>query len=59
MFNNLPADIQALMGKSFDGDKWDEIFQNKEIPEYFLDISPDVEVGPILRSHIPKDSHLL
>jgi hypothetical protein len=59
MFNDLPTDIKALLGDTFNSDNWDQIFVNKEIPQYFLDVSPDVEVGPILRNYIPKDNHLI
>ncbi len=43
----------------FNEDNWEQIFVNKEIPQYFLDIPPDVEVGPILRNQLPKDNHLI
>jgi hypothetical protein len=43
----------------FNEDNWEQVFVNKEIPQYFLDIPPDVEVGPVLRNHLPKDSHLI
>jgi hypothetical protein len=59
MFNNLPPDIKALLGDVFNEDNWEQVFVNKEIPQYFLDIPPDVEVGPILRNQLPKDSHLI
>jgi hypothetical protein len=59
MFNSLPSDIKALLGDVFNEDNWEQVFVNKEIPQYFLDIPPDVEVGPVLRNHLPKDSHLI
>jgi hypothetical protein len=59
MFNNLPPDIKALLGDVFNEDNWEQVFVNKEIPQYFLDIPPDVEVGPVLRNQLPKDSHLI
>jgi hypothetical protein len=59
MFNSLPPDIKALLGDVFNEDNWEQVFVNKEIPQYFLDIPPDVEVGPVLRNHLPKDSHLI
>jgi hypothetical protein len=43
----------------FNEDNWEQVFINKEIPQYFLDIPPDVEVGPVLRNQLPKDSHLI
>jgi hypothetical protein len=48
-----------LLGDVFNEDNWEQVFVNKEIPQYFLDIPPDVEVGPVLRNHLPKDSHLI
>jgi hypothetical protein len=59
MFNSLPPDIKALLGDVFNEDNWEQIFVNKEIPQYFLDIPPDVEVGPVLRNQLPKDNHLI
>jgi hypothetical protein len=59
MFNNLPPDIKVLLGDAFNEDNWEQVFVNKEIPQYFLDIPPDVEVGPVLRNQLPKDSHLI
>jgi hypothetical protein len=59
MFNDLPPDIKALLGDVFNEDNWEQVFVNKEIPQYFLDIPPDVEVGPVLRNQLPKDSHLI
>jgi hypothetical protein len=59
MFNSLPPDIKALLGDVFNEENWEQIFVNKEIPQYFLDIPPDVEVGPVLRNQLPKDSHLI
>jgi hypothetical protein len=59
MFNSLPPDIKALLGDVFNEDKWEQVFVNKEIPQYFLDIPPDVEVGPVLRNQLPKDNHLI
>jgi hypothetical protein len=59
MFNNLPPDIKALLGDVFNEDNWEQVFINKEIPQYFLDIPPDVEVGPVLRNKLPNDSHLI
>jgi hypothetical protein len=59
MFNSLPDDIKALLGDTFNSDNWDQILTNKEIPQYFLDVAPDVEVGPVLRNQIPKDTHLI
>jgi hypothetical protein len=40
-------------------DNWEQVFVNKEIPQYFLDVPPDVEVGPVLPNQLPKDSHLI
>jgi hypothetical protein len=48
-----------LLGDVFNEDNWEQIFANKEIPQYFLDIPPDVEVGPVLRNKLPNDSHLI
>ena len=59
MFNDLPPDIKALLGDVFNEDNWEQVLVNKEIPQYFLDIPPDVEVGPVLRNQLPKDSHLI
>jgi hypothetical protein len=59
MFNNLPPDVKALLGDVFNEDNWEQVFINKEIPQYFLDIPPDVEVGPVLRNQVTKDSHLI
>ncbi len=59
MFNNLPPDLKALLGDVFNEDNWEQVFVNKEIAQYFLDIPPYVEVGPVLRNHLTKDSHLI
>ena len=59
LFAVLPDEIKMLLGDTFNEDKWKEIRDSGEVPNYFLDIELEGNTGVITRGRLAEDTHLL
>jgi hypothetical protein len=60
LFGKLPDEIKLILGDELHAEKWEEIKNSGDIPEYLADLEIEGEMGRQLRSFVPvpKDTHL-